>query len=73
VDDITLARVQDPGRGFFCAVTKRGEPLNAPPRKLEPIVDRVKNPRGVRHPFKTQEDNQPKAQRRRYQEWEKRQ
>lgn len=63
----------DAGRGAFCAVTKHGVPLPLPPVKRTPKPDRVKNPRGVMRPFKTLQDRQPLKDRRRYQEWLKRQ
>lgn len=60
-------RVMDPGRGAFCATTKAGAPLCLPPTKREPKQDREKNPRGVRHPFKTEQDHMPVAKRPRVQ------
>lgn len=72
MDELSLARVRDPGRGFFCATTKKGAPLPAPPDRRPPLVDREKNPKGVHHPFKSFEDRQEIKDRRRYQEWCKR-
>lgn len=49
----------DPGRGEFCDTDKNGTPLNSPPRRLEPLQTQD-NPRGVRHPNKTRQDQMPK-------------
>lgn len=57
MDEITLARLRDPGRGDFCAATKSGIPLPFPPTRREPIANRETNPRGVRHPYKTLQDS----------------
>lgn len=53
---IIHARSYDPGRGPF------------DPRRLDPLVDREKNPRGVRHLNKTAQDNQPAKERERVRE-----
>ncbi len=52
--------MHDPGRGSFT------------PRKLEPARDRIKNPDGVRHPFKTEQDRMPRDSRSRVQEADRR-
>lgn len=51
-------RAFDPDRGAF------------DPRTLDPKRDGQNNPGGVRHPFKTYQDNQPAKERLRYQRWE---
>jgi hypothetical protein len=50
-------RAFDPDRGAF------------DPRSLEPKRDTQNNPQGVRHPFKTHQDNLPVALRERHQRW----
>lgn len=67
-----MCRIMDPGRGAFCATTKNGVPLNAPPEKREPVMHRETNPRGVRHPYKTQQDRMPVEKRPRVQAARKR-
>jgi hypothetical protein len=53
-----LHRLMDRGRGAFCRTDKEGIALNEPPRSLEPTRNKD-NPRGVRHPGKTEQDQMP--------------
>ena len=48
---VRMARIHDPAKGPF------------DPRNLEPVQDRILNPQGVRHPFKTEQDNMPHDER----------
>lgn len=72
LDELTLSRIMDPGRGEFCAATKQGLPLPFPPVRREPVASHGVNPRGVRRPFKTEQDSQPVHLRARVIAWEKR-